>query len=783
MLQLPYRLLSILLVALLVACSGSPNGGPGPDPEPDPDPDPPPPVIVRDDVRVLEPDAAEDLAGFALDTTAGDGELRFRADSPALEALEPGRVVVSGPVPGVAPHGFLQRIEAKRVEGEEVVLETTQATLLDTFERARIRFSQELEPDDLVDAHAYYEGVTFTDASTGLEPQASTGFAFTLSFDEVLIDADGDDGTTDDQLRVDGTFSFDATASADIDIDCCESLVVPYLDRFASKIELNESVDVSLTGELATGFDERFEVARYDFGTFTVMAGPVPVVFVLDMVISVGASGRFEARLEASAAQSTHVQVGAEYTDDHGWRDLNEFDSDFAFPTPSITAAANARAFLRPQVDIKIYGLAGPYAYAEAFVTADAELHRDPFWTFSAGLDFGLGFVIDLPVVGEIAEWETELAGFEETLDESENGAPELELDIPNVVPVGRSVDLQAHATDREDGPFCCTYVWSSDVDGDLGSSSGIRPTFDGPGVRTITVTATDPDGATTEETATVHVADVTIDQPSGTFRQTDGPTFQATLEGFPEGSDPTIHWSYRDPDSGVVALPVTSKGGESFTFMDVACIDSLWVFAEVRPEGGEVVQGKTSVRCIPPEETFLYEPRRDLSGTVYSKGAVEIVGDGTTSITVGDNAVDLGMQGNLHFDIPALPSDPANVVRAELTVNLTRIVGYPYDHLNGLRAIHVDYGDSLDSADYGTTNTLPGMTAIPTDEGTGTQTVDVTTAVRDAWENGRSEVQFVLAFMHGTDGDGEAEFVEIAFEDVVDSTLVPALEITVQNY
>ena len=391
--------------------------------------------VIREDVdvRVLSEEGRNNLTTFNLDATTGAGELRFREGDPAVAALEPGFILVSEPVPGAAPAGFLQRIETKRLEGDEIIFETTQAALTDVFEKATIRLEQELEPEDVVDPQLLYQGMSYQSAADvgELRPQASVGFDHTITFNEVLIDQDDDKSTTDDQLRIDGSFSFDARASAGIDIDCCESIIFPYLDSLYGKVRLEESVDINLTGALKTSFDERFEVARLYFGSFTVPVGPVPVVFVLDMVISVGASGEFTATLEAGATQELTVQVGIEYTDDDGWRDLNEFDFDFDVPTPEITATASAKAFLRPQFNVKIYGLAGPYLYAEAFVAADAELYRDPFWRLSAGMDFGIGFVIDLPVVGEIAKYDQELAGFEETIGESENSAPEVTISSP----------------------------------------------------------------------------------------------------------------------------------------------------------------------------------------------------------------------------------------------------------------------------------------------------------------------------------------------------------------
>lgn len=102
-------------------------------------------------------------------------------------------------------------------------------------------------------------------------------------------------------------------------------------------------------------------------------------------------------------------------------------------------------------------------------------------------------------------------------------------------------------------------------------------------------------------------------------------------------------------------------------------------------------------------------------------------------------------MQGNLHLGISRLPDAATSIAGAKLVVNLTEIVEFPTGDLIDLKALHVDYGDTLQGTDY-RSDYLPGMTAIPANEATGTQTVDVTTALRYPWARSNT-VQFSLYF------------------------------------
>ncbi|MFB6375193.1 MAG: hypothetical protein ABEN55_19205, partial [Bradymonadaceae bacterium] len=337
-----------MVVALATACGGDPdpgNNGPGNGNNGDDD------VIVNEDVRVLDETAKEKLAAFSLDKTRNEGELRFEESSRFARNAEVGRILVTEPVEGIAPSGFLQRVTSKRTENGQIILTTSQATLLETFDKADIRYEQTLDPGGLVETETRSQGIEMRTHQSPLTRRQSLGFNFGLDFNQVLLDADADESTTDDQLVLDGSLDFNASARGDIDIG-----FLAELDRFMFRVDLDESVNVEVRGATTASFDERIVVATYNFGSFTIWVGPVPVVFNVSMQIDVGAEGRFEASIVTRVDQSTSLTIGAEYKEDRGWRNLSDFDSDFSFTPPQISAAGSARGFVEPRVLVKIYG-------------------------------------------------------------------------------------------------------------------------------------------------------------------------------------------------------------------------------------------------------------------------------------------------------------------------------------------------------------------------------------------------------------------------------------------
>lgn len=68
------------------------------------------------------------------------------------------------------------------------------------------------------------------------------------------------------------------------------------------------------------------------------------------------------------------------------------------------------------------------------------------------------------------------------------------------------AVKFRAEGHDSFDGGGCCTFQWSSDVDGNIGFGAEMEHTFASPGDRVVTLTATAADGGATTRTVTLNV-------------------------------------------------------------------------------------------------------------------------------------------------------------------------------------------------------------------------------------------------------------------------------------
>ena len=279
----------------------------------------------------------------------------------------------------------------------------------------------------------------------------------------------------------------------------------------------------------------------------------------------------------------------------------------------------------------------------------------------------------------------------------------------------------------------------------------------------------------------------VEIVEPAETadFREDDAVEFSAVLRGVDSPSDVSIEWSARSVGEEDWSPIETTHSGESFSH-SFPGEESVLVQA-VASVDGERLADLISISFLQETETYLYHEAKSMSGYVYNDSDEVVLGEDTDVLLVGDDEENVGMRPMLHFPL-SLPEDLEAISDATLTLSLDK-TGDPYSTLGELKVVQVDYGDSVVATDYDldradSATALPGMATLDPNRW-GTQSVDVTTAVRDAWDN-RDErgkrVQFTAYFTRATDGNNQADHVEISAKERY-NLLRPTLEVTFENY
>ena len=489
------RLLVPALVAVLVGCSTSP-GAPSDTA-----------VIIPDTTKVADPTTRAALTAYDADT----GVLRFSQGSPGVGKLKSGDVLVSEPS-AAAPSGYLRKVTAVRQDGADTVLDTTQANLTDAITQGELNADFQLTGDDLLRTEGLPEGATLTAnpaPSGGIRSQAGVGenYGFTLNFNHTFVPVKGPNaiGT----IKVDGGVNFNVGYGVNVGIKPCFELPPVCVKSFQASVGFAQGSHLNITGDFQGAVGDAVLVGTQYFRPKVFFIGPVPVVLVPKVELYLTAGGEIKAHVNFAASESVTAQVGARWTKGQGWKDISGFGLQGNVAPPTFTGSLSPRVGVQSRASFTLYDVAGPEATLEGGVKLDVAYPRNPNWIVNGFLKGALGFRVRLPILGTLASYNTTLFDISKELGRSASTPPVLTLtNRPHSVNVGTPQNFRAFcsvggptfgngefftASDAEDGcGIAITVV--SDRDGPLTPDF----TFSSLGLRHITVTARDSQGATT---------------------------------------------------------------------------------------------------------------------------------------------------------------------------------------------------------------------------------------------------------------------------------------------
>ncbi|MCX7803059.1 MAG: hypothetical protein N2313_08565 [Meiothermus ruber] len=483
---------------------------------------------VDPDTRVLNAQSRQALSSFTLtnapaclDYTSPNrplcqATLTFSADNPQLQELAVGQVLVSEPT-GAAPYGLLQRVKSISRSGGSVIVQTEEADIGEALEQGEAEFQATFGPSDLRSARALAQSVRFAggvqvySAQSGVRPLATLDF----SFDEVIYDKDDNKATTGDQIRASGKVFFDVQNGFSAGVSWKKVLGVPvYPNGIYLKVAygIKHNAEVKVSSGLGHSIDKEVELASYEFSPITVWAGPVPLVFVPSLKVSVSAKGQVSAGLSFSAGESLSAQACFEYN--NGFHNCSSFGHSFNAGLSVGKVTGTARGTLFGKADLLLYGVVGPYAKLGGYLEMDVKVPRNPIWKLSAGVEAYLGIHagIDLGVTEIRLDWDQKV--YEKnlgTIAQSPPQPPQVSFHSMFGSPqLLKPYTICANADDPQDGPRPVSL--SSNKDGSLGTiapgTACLNYTFTSEGSRTLTASTSNSLGLSSSATFNLNVLD-----------------------------------------------------------------------------------------------------------------------------------------------------------------------------------------------------------------------------------------------------------------------------------
>ena len=378
--------LAVFLLALaglaLGGCDGDDDGGGGPAAEEEGEVE----TIVAEGVELLpESRTAEvEATPSALSFPAAGNE--------SLLHKQPGDILVSG-----TGQPFLRKIVAVRQDGDRIVVQTEQAALTESIEQGDFGGVYSLDGCEQGDnervcplvgeslsAGLDLSGtVLFEDAASGAVVRVARGTARLAP----SLDVDG-------KVRRFRLQEFHLIARGDLEV--------------AMVLEAEASVGVSHSGEVELWESPPMTLHQ----CVPVPIGCIPVWETVTVSLRAGYEVSVDARVAATAGAeaSTGVSAGVRYSDGR-WSAVAEESLDLTPVGPDweVGAGLEARVYLRPQLDVLFYSVAGPFVALEPYAAVEASVAPPPpGWTLSAGLRGAAGGRVEF-LDRELGEFDFEL--------------------------------------------------------------------------------------------------------------------------------------------------------------------------------------------------------------------------------------------------------------------------------------------------------------------------------------------------------------------------------------
>lgn len=175
------------------------------------------------------------------------------------------------------------------------------------------------------------------------------------------------------------------------------------------------------------------------FTPIELQVGPLPVVLVPELQLYLSATGEIEADVVAEAAVSYTATAGLRWDGTTLSPVAGVTDTSSAVP-PTPTADGHLSASVGPQLDLLLYGVAGPTISMTGTLTLSASSRATPWWTLTATLDAGGGIV--LPAL-HFEKSKPDILHFSKVLAHATGPAPQAPLTVT-------TTDLQAGVLGRD---------------------------------------------------------------------------------------------------------------------------------------------------------------------------------------------------------------------------------------------------------------------------------------------------------------------------------------------
>lgn len=337
--------------------------------------DSPPLAELSSQAEILSEKTLNNISSY------GNGILVFSESLEELNSVVVGDIVVGG-TSSKTPQGILRKVDF--ISSDRKIIQTSYTTLEEVLNKGSFEIKKSLTPSEISNSK-FVVGVTQKQESTEF-------FDFNLAIDNVVLyDLDNNLSTTDDQVIANGGLSFNSDFNFGVEINNSQ------LEKVVFENVTNEKSQLKITSKLSLlNIHKISTIAEYNFSPFVAAwvptLPPLPIVVTPKLKVQVGVDGKISTNFEANVAQEAMLNAGISYSDQR-WSPILDFSNSFEFSKPIFTlddCYVNASA--GSQLDLFLYGIAGPSAQIKGSLNFDLDTDRNPLWKLLGGLKANLNF-------------------------------------------------------------------------------------------------------------------------------------------------------------------------------------------------------------------------------------------------------------------------------------------------------------------------------------------------------------------------------------------------------
>ncbi|MCP4135847.1 MAG: hypothetical protein GY754_33070 [bacterium] len=323
---------------------------------------------VSENVKVLDEELLENVT-ISADSTV----LYFsRSLDHKLKEISENDIIV-GDLTTNTPDGLLVKVTKKTESGGTIILNVENATLSDVFKQASIQFEGRLSANSDMYNKAVSEGVILR------KDMSKRGDDYFY----LEVDKDLYEDNSGNKVHLQGSIQIDPSVIFNIDID-------EGLERVHFEVNLENTADVTFSAESEFySIEKEYEIAKFPLPRFKVYIYNIPVIVKPLLTVDVGITGSASCGMETKASIHESYTLGLMY-EDKRWKPISDYSRTLDGEI-ELTAGAEFKGYIGPQINLLLYGVAGPYVDINGYVECQTDVTDSPWLKLFVGIEAGAG--------------------------------------------------------------------------------------------------------------------------------------------------------------------------------------------------------------------------------------------------------------------------------------------------------------------------------------------------------------------------------------------------------